>query len=732
MARFKLALDWCQPALARVSPPAVRPEVWFGPAGSALVRSTGGGPVSRAAPAAAPPDDGDCSPKYRARHRLQPPLPTALARLLHRRHHQSAFRAEPPPVDPSADTRSRRTAAVVDARAAAPPESTIVEEIKVVLVIAVFVRVALIKESDTQILLMGTFTKLWVPYPEDDTPFSDTLSRIETTIEGRLVQPATDTVVYLKTYPDWEDGVVMAMQEALARIVYRYRNDIDEDSDIQHFGHRSSAGFCIRTKGNCEGMTWTAIQFEDMERYAQKMEHHLRLEMKDCDLIKQILQENNLKYYEMKEQRDELDAEVVQLKTDNEKLQDETFKQQAIILALQAHKDLVTCECTEAEKIRFTAHLLEGPAAMWWETYQLTHPLDDLDWETFKEGFCTAHISSGIMNLKRDKFRSLRQGGRTLKEYMDDFCALERYAPEDIDTDVKRKEKFLNGLKGELKIPLSVDYAPNYQSLLDQAITLDNNINKEENRKRKFSNSKNHSEPFHKKHHSSEGSVSHNSHNHNGHFGKGNGNNYNGHRHNEGFKGDHYNSHPNGNNGHHNGNNGQHHPNSGDNRDLSNITCYKCKKTGHFAKRCPENKPQEVTKPNPFQKGQVNHLHVEEVTNEPYAVMVIPGIALYTGILPLLKGRVLQFATIRSLDVLVSEVDQPLQPPLPRYATDIMSSDLTGERPYNGRSRTPPRNRRLRLDLHHRRGLLHLYLHRRWHRRMFRCLPTGRGRYRIS
>ncbi|KAK1684817.1 hypothetical protein QYE76_045665 [Lolium multiflorum] len=83
-------------------------------------------------------------------------------------------------------------------------------------------------------------------------------------------------------------------------------------------------------------MTWTAIQFEDMERYAQKMEHHLRIEMNDCDMTKQILQENNLKYYELKEQRDELDAEVVQLKEDNEKLQDETFKQQAIILALQA------------------------------------------------------------------------------------------------------------------------------------------------------------------------------------------------------------------------------------------------------------------------------------------------------------------------------------------------------------------------------------------------------------
>jgi hypothetical protein len=160
---------------------------------------------------------------------------------------------------------------------------------------------------------------------------------------------------------------------------------------------------------------------------------------------------------------------------------------------------------------------------MWWETYQITHPIDDLDWNTFREGFCTAHISSGTINVKKEEFRNLRQGGRTLKEYMDDFCALSRYAPEDIDTDAKRKEKFLSGLKGELKIPLSVAYAPNYQSLLDQAITLENNIKKEENRKRKFSNNKNHVEPFHKKHHSSKSSGHGSSHKHGNRVSKGSG-----------------------------------------------------------------------------------------------------------------------------------------------------------------------------------------------------------------
>jgi hypothetical protein len=117
---------------------------------------------------------------------------------------------------------------------------------------------------------------------------------------------------------------------------------------------------------------------------------------------------------------------------------------------------------------------------------------------------------------------------------MDDFFSLSRYSLDDVDTDAKRRDKFLAGLKGELKIPLSVAYAPNYQALLDQA---------------------------------------------------GNGGNFNGHKHNGGFRGN--NGHHNGNNGHHNGGNGQRRFNSDAKKNLSHITCYKCKKTGHYSNTCP-------------------------------------------------------------------------------------------------------------------------------------------------
>jgi hypothetical protein len=49
--------------------------------------------------------------------------------------------------------------------------------------------------------------------------------------------------------------------------------------------------------------------------------------------------------------------------------------------------------------------------------------------------------------------------------------------------------------------------------------------------------------------------------------------------------------------------------------------CYKCKKYGHYSSNCSELKTVDTTKPNPFQKGHVNHLDVEEVMNEPDAVI---------------------------------------------------------------------------------------------------------------
>ena len=61
-------------------------------------------------------------------------------------------------------------------------------------------------------------------------------------------------------------------------------------------------------------------------------------------------------------------------------------------------------------------------------------------------------------------------------------------------------------------------------------------------------------------------------------------------------------------------------------RDLSHITCFKRQKTGHYATECPEAKNGNGNgsfgkKPNPFNRGQVNHVNVDEVEDQPDAVI---------------------------------------------------------------------------------------------------------------
>jgi hypothetical protein len=59
----------------------------------------------------------------------------------------------------------------------------------------------------------------------------------------------------------------------------------------------------------------------------------------------------------------------------------------------------------------------------------------------FEEGFKTNHVSSGVLSLKRKEFRNLCRTNRTVVEYIEEFNDLSRYAPEDVDTDAKRRER---------------------------------------------------------------------------------------------------------------------------------------------------------------------------------------------------------------------------------------------------------------------------------------------------
>jgi hypothetical protein len=80
-------------------------------------------------------------------------------------------------------------------------------------------------------------------------------------------------------------------------------------------------------------------------------------------------------------------------------------------------KKLVIAQCTDREKVLFTAHQLYGIAANWWETYCKTHAnVDTITWNKFKAHFRTHYVPRGTMKLKRKEFADLKQGGMTVNE----------------------------------------------------------------------------------------------------------------------------------------------------------------------------------------------------------------------------------------------------------------------------------------------------------------------------
>ena len=67
----------------------------------------------------------------------------------------------------------------------------------------------------------------------------------------------------------------------------------------------------------------------------------------------------------------------------------------------------------------------------------------------------------------------IRDRGRDVVGYLDEFTDLARYAPEDTDTEKKKMERFLNGLHDEMQCALVVQDFRDLESLVDKAIQLE-------------------------------------------------------------------------------------------------------------------------------------------------------------------------------------------------------------------------------------------------------------------
>lgn len=117
---------------------------------------------------------------------------------------------------------------------------------------------------------------------------------------------------------------------------------------------------------------------------------------------------------------------------------------------------------------------LKGSTDYWWETRQKIYNeerLQNLTWEQFKENLNDKYIPRSYRKKKEAEFSNLKQGKKSMSEYV--LCDLAHFASNKVDTDEKMSKLFCAGLRQDIRVVLASQRDLSYAEALNQALDME-------------------------------------------------------------------------------------------------------------------------------------------------------------------------------------------------------------------------------------------------------------------
>jgi hypothetical protein len=109
-----------------------------------------------------------------------------------------------------------------------------------------------------------------------------------------------------------------------------------------------------------------------------------------------------------------------------------------------------------------------------------------VSWVEFRNTFRAYNIPTGVMRKKRQEFKDLKQGGRSVHYYSKQFNHLAQYAPDQVDTDEKKKDRFMIGLSTKLQECMALNTGGTFPEFVSNVMITDDAIRAhKETKKRK-------------------------------------------------------------------------------------------------------------------------------------------------------------------------------------------------------------------------------------------------------
>jgi hypothetical protein len=139
------------------------------------------------------------------------------------------------------------------------------------------------------------------------------------------------------------------------------------------------------------------------------------------------------------------------------------------------------------QKTLFTAQQLRGDVCALWANYTTTRPVDyRVSWTEFCNAFRAHYIPAGVMRKKCQDFMDLKQGGRSVHDYSKQFNHLVQYAPDQVDSDKKKKDRFMIGLSTMLQERMVLNTGGTFPEFVSNVMIMANAIRAhKETKKRK-------------------------------------------------------------------------------------------------------------------------------------------------------------------------------------------------------------------------------------------------------
>jgi hypothetical protein len=124
---------------------------------------------------------------------------------------------------------------------------------------------------------------------------------------------------------------------------------------------------------------------------------------------------------------------------------------------------------------------------VWWDNYTAICPADyQVSWVEFCNAFRAYYIPADVMRKKRQEFMDLKQGGRSVHDYSKQFNHLTQYALDQVDTDEKKKDRFMIDLSTKLQERMGLNTGGTFLEFVSNVMITDDAIHAhKETKKRK-------------------------------------------------------------------------------------------------------------------------------------------------------------------------------------------------------------------------------------------------------